>query len=335
MTILVYSHEASLLHDTGAGHPERPDRIDAVLRGARAVGVIEERSSPMASKEDLALVHDPAYVEAVADFCESGGGSLDPDTVAVPESWEAALRSAGAGVAAADSIESGEARVAFLAVRPPGHHALPVRAMGFCLFNNIAILAERLARAGARIAIVDWDVHHGNGTQASFYDRAEVLYVSLHEFPFYPGTGWLDEVGLGDGQGHTVNVPLPAGARGDAVGAAFERIVSPVLEEFEPDWLLVSSGYDAHRADPLAGLELESGDYGMMAQALASLGRPIVCFLEGGYDLAALEESTEATLRGFMGEATEWSSGSPARAEQMVDLAAAVAARHWRGVQDG
>jgi acetoin utilization deacetylase AcuC-like enzyme len=330
MAILLFHHEASLRHDTGPGHPERPDRIDAVLAGARRSGLVEERQAPEASPRDLAGVHTAAYVDAIEEFCASGGGHLDADTVAGPATWEAALRSVGAGLAAVDALRGGEAEAALLAMRPPGHHALRDRAMGFCLFNNVAVAADRIAAAGDRVAILDWDVHHGNGTQDIFYERGDVLYVSLHQFPFYPLTGWIEEVGGGGGLGLTVNLPLPEGAGGLAYAAAFDRVVDPVLAAFAPDWVLVSAGYDAHAADPLGSMALQADDFGWMAGRLAAPGRPVVAFLEGGYDLTALGDSVETTLRGLDGGAFSPSGGRPSDiAVHMLDEAARAAARHW------
>lgn len=332
--MLLYHHDASRRHDTGAGHPERAERIDAVLAGARRYGHVEERSAPLASIDDISLIHPPAYVESIERHCKAGGGALDPDTVASFDSWEAALRSVGAGTAAVDALAAGEPGPALLAVRPPGHHALADRAMGFCLFNNIAVAAERLTRLGARVAIVDWDVHHGNGTQDIFYHRDDVLYVSLHEFPFYPFTGWVEEVGAERGHGYTVNVPVPAGAGGRVFESAFDAILDPVISQFGPDWVLVSAGYDAHAADPLARLELQAEDYGWMSGRLGALGVPLIFFLEGGYDLDALESSVEATLRGAGGEAFEASAGEPSpMAGRMIAAAVDAASESWSTVQ--
>ncbi|HSM01701.1 MAG TPA: histone deacetylase [Acidimicrobiia bacterium] len=334
MKPFLFFHEDCLEHDAGRGHPERPERLTAARLGALAWGgEIEERPAPLAEIEDLYGVHDPAYVSAIRDFCESGGGSLDADTAAVADSWMAALRAAGAGLAALDAVDSGETDAAFLAIRPPGHHALSARAMGFCLFNNIAVAADRLRSRDERVAIVDWDVHHGNGTQEIFYGDADVLYISLHEFPFYPGTGWLDEAGHGAARGTTINVPVPARTAGDAYREAFDRVILPAIGEFAPSRILVSAGYDAHRDDPLAALMLEAEDYQWMAAALAGFGIPVVYFLEGGYDLPAIEASVAATLRGAAGVGAESGTGSPRRALQMIDLVAEAQSEYWKGVR--
>ena len=303
--------------------------------GARSWGGEgDEREAAFASKEELALVHDPTYVDAIEEFCLAGGGQLDPDTGAVPGTWEAACRAAGAGLVAIDSIQAGASPLAFLAVRPPGHHAHATRALGFCIFNNIAIATERLVRQDARVAIVDFDVHHGDGTQATFGARSDVLYVSLHEYPFYPGSGWLEEVGHGQGTGRTVNIPLPPGTAGDAIEAAFSRIVVPVVADFAPDWILVSAGYDGHRADPLADWVLEANDYGRMARHLSRFDLPVVYFLEGGYEYDAIVASVASTLRGGAGTDFPTPTGtSPSLAAEMVDTSARQAAKHWRSVQ--
>jgi acetoin utilization deacetylase AcuC-like enzyme len=204
---------------------------------------------------------------------------------------------------AVDALRNDECDVAFAAGRPPGHHAVPDRAMGFCLFNNAAVGAAKLAAAGERVVIVDWDVHHGNGTQDIFYRHPDVLYVSTHESPLYPGTGHLREIGDGDGAGTNVNLPFPAGTAGDTFRAAFDDVVIPLIERFAPTWLFISAGYDAHRADPLAGLGLTAGDYADMALRLQALvpARRLLVVLEGGYDLEALTYSTGATLSALVG----------------------------------
>jgi acetoin utilization deacetylase AcuC-like enzyme len=293
-----------------------------------------ELSPEPADRAALVRVHAPAYVDAIERFCRSGGGHLDRDTVATPESWEAAVRAAGAGIQAADIIRASDSDlIAFLALRPPGHHATVDRAMGFCLFNNIAVTAADLTARGDRVAIVDWDVHHGNGTQATFWSDPNVLYVSLHQYPFYPYEGWIDDVGEGEGAGYTLNLPMPAGTAGDAYRQAFTRVLSPVLSQYQPDWLLVSAGYDAHAEDPLAALRLEAADYGWLA---AELGRvlptvPPIFFLEGGYHLPALTASVSATLRAGRSEAPDPPSRfeSPPSAFTIVDELARVASSYW------
>jgi acetoin utilization deacetylase AcuC-like enzyme len=288
-------------HDPGRGHPERPARLGAVLEGLQVSGVVEAQrplAPREAAREDLERVHTAEYLDALEVFCELGGGPIDPDTAVSSESWTAALLAAGAGLEAIDALERGEGTAAFCAVRPPGHHALPARSMGFCLVNNVAVAAAALRDRGSRVLIVDWDAHHGNGTQDMFWADAQVMYVSLHEWPLYPGTGRLDEDGAGPGRGTTINFPLPAGATGDVYLAALDSVVAPAAEQFGPDWVLVSAGYDAHRADPLTGLGLAAGDFADLTARTVALAPPgrAVCFLEGGYDLAALRDSVAATV---------------------------------------
>jgi acetoin utilization deacetylase AcuC-like enzyme len=334
MRVLLYHHDVFARHDTGPWHPERPDRLVAAVAGVEGSGleVIRREPSP-ASTEAIATVHSDVYIARIEAFCRAGGGALDADTVVSEESWEAALRSAGAGLDAVAALRSGEAECAFLAVRPPGHHARTAQAMGFCLFNNIAITAATLMAAGERVAIVDWDVHHGNGTQETFYESGGLVYLSLHEFPFYPGTGWMDEDGDQDGSGHIVNLPFPARTGGDVYAEAMERVIVPVLREFAPHWVLVSCGFDAHRSDPLADLMLVDADYGRMAAAVAGVaptGRTLF-FLEGGYDLAAIEASTAAVLQGTVGHPFEDQAPveSPQRSHQVLGLVASKVAADW------
>ena len=306
MRILFATHERCLDHDAGRGHPERPARLEAVLSGARR-GDVAEALVPLevrrARLEELAAVHDPAHLDALERFCAAGGGSIDGDTAATSSSWDAAVLAAGAGLAAVEALDAGVAESAFCAVRPPGHHATPRRSMGFCLLNNVAITAATLAACGERVAVVDYDAHHGNGTQDAFYGDGRVLYVSLHEWPLYPGTGGLHETGTGDGLGTTVNVPLPAGATGDVYLRALDEVILPVVERFSPTWMLLSAGFDAHRRDPLTGLGLSSGDFGpMTARLMAAVGPGRrLAFLEGGYDLQALADSTAACLGALAG----------------------------------
>ncbi|MBM3684773.1 MAG: histone deacetylase [Actinobacteria bacterium] len=306
MAVLFASHPVYLEHIAGVGHPERPDRLTAVAQGVRDAGFVEAvvpfEPRP-ATVEELTLVHPVAYVEALDRFCAAGGGQLDPDTGVVPRSFDAALRAVGAGLDAVERLDRGEGDAAFCAVRPPGHHATPTRGMGFCLFNSIAVTAAALAARGERVLVLDYDAHHGNGTQDAFYADPRVLVVSFHQYPLYPGTGALRDIGDGEGVGTTLNLPLPAGATGDVYRAGFDRVVRPVVERFAPTWVLLSAGFDAHRADPLTDLALTAGDFADLTAevlALVPAGRRVV-FLEGGYDLVAVARSTAACLGAMTG----------------------------------
>jgi acetoin utilization deacetylase AcuC-like enzyme len=303
LTVIGPSGGTGTVHD-GGGHPERPARIDAVMLGIADLapelgGDLEIVAPEPADTESLLRVHPAEYLHRLEEFCRDGGGNIDLDTFARPDSWEAALLSAGAGLQAIAVARQRADGVAFVATRPPGHHASAEHSMGFCLLNNVAVSAAALVAAGERVLIVDWDVHHGNGTEAVFWDNPSVLYVSTHQSPLYPGTGDADEVGGPDAFGLTVNVPVPAGSTGDILRRALDEVAAPVIEEFGPTWVLVSAGFDAHRADPLAELALSSGDFADLARTVAGYApRPgrLVLFLEGGYDLGALRSSVAATL---------------------------------------
>lgn len=300
-----FTHAACFAHDTGPGHPERAERLGAVIDGLRDAFVgADWREAPRASRGQLLHVHDPALLEMVLETYPDGRVMLDPDTVLSPASAEAALRAAGAGVAAVDAVMKGEARNAFCAVRPPGHHATVGEAMGFCLFNSIAVAARHaLDKHGlSRVAVVDFDVHHGNGTQAIFEADPRVMYLSSHQWPLYPDTGRADERGAGN----IVNAPLPAGADGTAFRDAWRETLLPALDAFAPQLILVSAGFDAHWRDPLAQLRLVEDDYAWItAQLTALAGRHargrIVSMLEGGYDLEALRDCSVAHVRALAG----------------------------------
>ena len=294
-------------HTTPAGHPERQGRLDASLSGIPAAGLDDAvvlREPRLASVDELVRVHDADLVARIRDFCASGGGSIDGDTYASPGSWDTARRAAGAVLDAVDVLERGEADVAFAGSRPPGHHAEAATAMGFCLFNNVAVAAAQLVDRGERVVIVDWDVHHGNGTQDIFYDDPNVMYVSTHQSPLYPGTGRLAETGGELAPFTNLNLPFPPGTRGDVFRRAFDEVVAPAVERFGPTWLLISAGFDAHRNDPLASMQLTSADYADLALRVQQLvpARRTVVALEGGYDFEALAMSTGATLSALVGE---------------------------------
>ena len=301
-----------------------------MLAGLQASGVGDDLvwvNPRPARRDELARVHPRDHLDALEEFCAAGGGHLDVDTSAVPESWEAAVLAAGAGLDAIERLDRGEGHAAFCAVRPPGHHATPARAMGFCLLNNVAVAAAALADRGERVLVLDWDAHHGNGTQDAFYRDPRVLYVSMHQWPLYPGTGRLEETGAGEGEGATVNLPLPAGATGDVYLAAMDEVVAPAVARFDPTWTIVSAGFDAHRADPLTGLGLAAGDYADLTARLLSLTPTVrvLAFLEGGYDLEALARSAGACVAGLAGlsyRPEPSTSGGPGR--PVVEAAAAL-----------
>jgi len=296
--------------DTGhteSGHPERPERLEAVTAAIEDLHLgddLLEVAPYAASRSELARVHDGTYLDAMGNYCYEGGGDIDADTYATYDSWSLAQHAAGAGLAVIREMSSRGDGVGFVAVRPPGHHALRDRAMGFCLLNNIAVSAAELTSRGERVLILDWDVHHGNGTQAIFWDDPNVLYVSTHQWPLFPGSGAPYEVGGLHALDTTVNLPLPRGATGDVVRHALLDTAAPIIDEFAPTWVLVSAGFDAHRDDPLAELALSSGDFAQLAQLAASFapspGR-LALFLEGGYQLHALRDSVSAAVGVLLG----------------------------------
>ncbi len=303
------SHPLSLEHETGA-HPENPRRIDAIesrLSGLDWLGM-DRDEAPAATREQLERVHAPEHVDQLERFCAAGGGKIDLDTVASERSFDAALRAAGGAASAAERLLAGDADYAFCGLRPPGHHAEGGRAMGFCLFNNVAVAASHaIADCGIeRVLVLDWDVHHGNGTEEIFYGSDEVLYASIHQSPMYPGTGAAGDRGTGEGEGFTLNMPVPAGAGPDEFLALVQHVVVPVARRFEPGLIALSAGYDAHRDDPLAQCQLDEDAYSDMTATMrdlaAELEVPVLVVLEGGYDLGALSASVAATLETLGGD---------------------------------
>ena len=306
MAVLLYSDERYLDHDTGPHHPERPARLVAALDGLERHGLLADldRRAPRAATDaELGLVHPAGYISSIDRYCEAGGGSLDADTVVSSASAQVARLATGAGLAAIDALDASDATAAFLAVRPPAHHATATRSMGFCLFNTVAVTAAALAARGERVLVVAYDAHHGNGTQDIFYDRDDVAYVSWHQHPMYPGTGRVAQLGAGPGRGWTMNLPMPPFSTGDHYRRSVEELVAPLAEAHGTTWVLISAGFDAHRDDPLTDLGLTSGDFADLTSDLLSLGEPgrRIVLLEGGYDLAAVAESTAATVAAMFG----------------------------------
>jgi acetoin utilization deacetylase AcuC-like enzyme len=333
----VYSDPASERHVNDLAGVESPERFPAALAGvekAEQSGVpVEWRPCNPAEEKALAAVHDPAYLDGLREMSAAGGGYLSLDTAVGAGSWEAASFASGAACAALESALAGE--TAFAIARPPGHHAGRDYGMGFCLTNHAAVAAgQALSRGLEKVAILDWDVHHGNGTQDIFYAEASVLYLSVHQSPFYPGTGRAGEVGKEEGLGFTVNVPLPAGSGEDLYAAAFAGVFVPVLREFGPGVILVSAGFDAHEDDLLGGMALGSDAFGRFAAEISALCRelgaaPPAFILEGGYNLDALAESVAATMRGVGERAPGWEYAGGVR---QVEKSREALAPFWRSL---
>ena len=333
---LYFSHPACLEHDPRAHmpqHPDTPERLLAIERllVERNWHGWERREAPAAEEAMLELLHTRRNVERVRDLCLSGGGAIDADTFVGEASYRAALHAAGGACAMTRALLGGEGRVGFCAVRPSGHHAEPDRAMGFCLFNNVAIAAElAIQELGAeRVFVFDWDVHHGNGTAEAFRQRPDVLFASIHQAGIFPGTGSVSEVGLGPGEGFTINLPVPAGSEEELWLSLLEHIVVPAAIEFRPELVLVSAGFDAHAEDPLADCCLKTGSFAEMARQVRDLAAivnaPLGAVLEGGYNAAALAECVAETLAALGGEG-EATSAAP---EALITSRAAAHVGHY------
>ncbi|MGB7685811.1 MAG: histone deacetylase [Solirubrobacterales bacterium] len=311
--MLYFSHPSSLEHDPREqmpAHPDTPERLVAIERTLAARDWLgwERREAPAADESVLELVHSAPHVASVRDLCLAGGGAIDADTVVGEASYRAALHAAGGACAVTRALLGGEDRIGFCAARPSGHHAEPERAMGFCLFDNVAIAAELAIRelGAERVFVLDWDVHHGNGTAEAFRHRSDVLFVSIHQAGIYPGTGQSTDFGSGAGEGYTINLPVPAGSDEEIWLSLMKDIVVPAALSFDPDLVLVSAGFDAHRDDPLADCRLETDSFARMACQVRDMAdqvdAPLGAVLEGGYNPAALAESVAATLAALGGE---------------------------------
>ncbi len=329
---LYVRHGSSLEHDTGL-HPEGAGRIPAIEDELARRDWLGYRrvEAPAVEMEALTSVHPRRYVDSVRAMSERGGGAFDLDTTASEGSYNAALHAAGGACAMVDELLEGGAAVGFAGLRPPGHHAEPETAMGFCLFNNVAVAARRALDCGAvrRVLIFDWDVHHGNGTNDVFHATDEVLFVSIHQSPLYPGTGPIGDVGSGRGEGYTINLPVPPGAGHGEWLSLVEHLVVPVARAFAPELILLSAGFDAHRSDPLAECRLEAESFATMARHVRGLadelGVPVGAVLEGGYDLGALAASVAATLEAL----ADTSPPEPVEVDELTRRSAARVGRRW------
>lgn len=305
MTILLYDN-IFLEHNTGSDHPENSQRLSVTIEYLKTTEVwnkIRVVKPRKATFDEISAVHDPEYIDCVKELSEKGGGYLDPDTAVSPLSYDAALYAAGAAITAADMVMQENSENAFCLIRPPGHHALHSYGMGFCLFNNVAIAARHLQSRYniERILIIDWDVHHGNGTQEIFYNDPSLLYFSMHRFPFYPGTGRKEERGSGRGEGFSINIPLDYNTRSEEYIRLFNQVIKGKAKEFSPQFILISAGFDAYKMDPIGGLGLCTSDFKELTASVVQLAREccngrIVSCLEGGYSLKYLPRCIEAHL---------------------------------------
>jgi acetoin utilization deacetylase AcuC-like enzyme len=338
---LYFSHPACLEHDPRVYSPEHPDTPERLITLERALAQRDwlgwqRREAPAAGEEQLELVHSPAHVRSIAELCDRGGGAIDPDTFVGESSFRAALHAAGGAGAMVAALLAGEAPVGFCGVRPSGHHAERGRAMGFCLFNNVAVAAAvAIAELGVRrVLILDWDVHHGNGTAEIFRGRADVLFASIHQISLYPGTGPLEDAGSGAGEGYTINLPVPPGSTGPLWLALLEQVVLPAAVAFEPELVLISAGFDAHAQDPLAECRLQTGAFVAMAARVRDMTRaagvPLGVVLEGGYNRDVLAECVCATLPVLAGgEHVEVDPQPPPEPGSLTARAVAQVGRYW------
>jgi len=334
---LYFSDPACLEHDPRVhmpAHPDTPERLEAIERVLAAHDWLgwERREAPPAQEAQLELIHSAGHVQRIKETSLAGGGAVDPDTFVGEPSYRAALHAAGGACEMARALMGGEAKLGFCGVRPSGHHSEPDRAMGFCLFNNVAIATElAIGELGARrVFILDWDVHHGNGTAEAFRRRADVLFASIHQSGIYPGTGALGDVGSGPGEGYTINLPVPAGSEEELWLSLVEHIVLPAARAFEPELVLISAGFDAHREDPLAGCRLETSSFAEMARHVrdfaGELGVPLGAVLEGGYEPAALAQCVRETLTALGGDEPPRSAAPEAL---LTSRAAAHIGHYW------
>ena len=335
--IKLFFDEIMIEHDTGTGHPERPDRLRRIRDKLAGAGYEQaDWVAPSAApRSRVERIHTSEHVDTVEELREQSG-RLDPDTVVSPQSVEAAYLAAGAAIGAVDAVHQQSEHGAFALVRPPGHHAEADRAMGFCLFNNMAIAADYATDALGyeRVLVLDWDVHHGNGTHYSLYDRSDVFVFNTHRSPFYPGTGDVQETGRGSGAGFTANVPMPGGMGDGDYRHAFEQVLEPVMNQWEPDLVLVSAGFDSHRDDPLGGMEVTSEGFGALCQRAIKIAEEhadgrIALVLEGGYDLGGLADSVDACVRALIGESFEITGDPSDAGARSVANASSYVGRHW------